>query len=89
MSQPDLLVGMDEFFEETVVGNGDEKSDTLSDADCQTDVTLAHESSNSHPVTNDDDKTVDNNTDEASASKVTSPKTQTIPDVDVGDGMYF
>ena len=89
MSQPDLLADMDEFFEETAVGNGDEKSDALSDADRQTVVTLEHESSDSQPVTNDDDKTVDDNTDEASASEMTSPKTQAIPDVDVGDGMYF
>ena len=40
-------------------------------------------------MTNDDDKTVDDNTDEAQASEMTSPKTQAIPDVDVGDGMYF
>lgn len=89
VSQPDLLAGMDEFFEETAVGNGDEQSDTLSDADRQTVVTLEHEFSDSQPVTNDDDKMVDDNTDGASASEMTSPKTQAIPDVDVGDGMYF
>ena len=89
VSQPNLLADMDEFFEKTPVGNGDEKSAALSDVDRQTDVTVVHESSDSQPVTNDDDKTVDDNTDEASASEMTSPKTQAIPDVDVGDGMYF
>ena len=89
VSQPDLLTGMDEFFEETAVGNGNEKSDALSDVDRQTVVTLEHESSDSDPVPKDDDKTVDDNTDGASASEMTSPKTQAIPDVDVGDGMYF
>lgn len=89
VSQPDLLADMDEFFEETAVGNGDEQSTALSDTGSQTDITLAHESSDSDPVPKNDDKTIGSNTDEAQASEVSLPKTQAIPDVDVGDGMYF